>query len=77
MTLNPMFFIDLIPVLMAITAIFGMGFTYKNSRRKLDRVKVYLASLACIILIIAQSGWTYSYYILNDLKGTEWSNYAW
>ena len=57
MSLNPMFFVDLIPVVMAITALFGMGFTYKNSRRKMDKVKIYLASMACVILVIAQSGW--------------------
>jgi hypothetical protein len=57
MQIGIMFFVDLVPIVMAITALFGMGFTYKNSRRKMDKVKIYLASMACVVLIIAQSGW--------------------
>lgn len=75
-----MLYVDTIPVVLAATALFSLGHNYKRSRRNADKLSIFLQSIACIILIIAQTGWQYSFYILDDLddiKGTEWQNYAW
>lgn len=74
---NFMFYFDIIPVILAIVALFVMGNTYSKARRSSDKVSIFLSSIACIILIIAQTGWQYSAYILNDIQGTAWANYAW
>ena len=72
-----MLYVDTIPVVLAATALFSLGHNYKRSRRNADKLSIFLQSIACIILIIAQTGWQYSFYILDDIKGTEWQNYAW
>lgn len=73
---NFMFYFDIIPVILAIVALFVMGNTYSKARRSSDKVSIFLSSIACIILIIAQTGWQYSVYVLNDIQGTAWANYA-
>lgn len=54
---NFMFYFDIIPVILAIAALFVMGNTYSKARRSSDKVSIFLSSIACIILIIAQTGW--------------------
>ena len=74
---NFMFYFDIIPVILAIAALFVMGNTYSKARRSSDKVSIFLSSIACIMLIIAQTGWQYSVYVLNDIQGTAWANYVW
>ena len=41
------------------------------------RLSMLLATVASILLIIAQTSWWTSYVLNNSLEGTEFANYIW
>lgn len=60
------FYIELIPVILAFVALLNIGQVYTQSRRKIDQLIGILSAVICCILIIARlSGW-WSQFIQNE-----------
>lgn len=72
--MSSLFYLDVFSVMLALFALFGMGAAYKNSRRKLDKVKIYFASLACMLLIISQTSWIYYHHVAESLEVSSLAN---
>lgn len=64
---------EMLPILLAIVAIFACGYKILTIRRNHDRLKYILMILCSILLIIAQSSWTYTV-LKGEIYGTDIAN---
>ena len=72
----PMFF-DLLPVLLAIVAIFFLSKRFDTDRRKSGKL-VYFMAIACsLIMIVAQLSWWASSILQEDFMGQTFANILW
>ena len=69
--------LDIIPILLAIVAIFVSSIKLVNIRRKSDYIVCTLSIIGAILLIFAQTSWWVSVVIDNNLEGTWLSNKVW
>lgn len=70
-------FIEFIPIILAIIAAISCSYRFKHCRRSSDKISMFFATLAALLLIIAQTSWWVSYIIEGDLLGTKFANNIW
>lgn len=68
---------ELLPVVLAIASAFSCGIGYKQDRRKSGRIARVLATVASLLLLVAQTSWWVSSTIQHDLSGTVVANAIW
>lgn len=70
-------YVEIVPILLAFIAIFASG--YRALITKDHRVRNYfvMSVIAAILMIAAQVSWTWTYFIQNNLLGTEIANILW
>lgn len=72
-----MYILEIIPILLAIVAIFVTSIKLLNIRRKTDYIICTFSIVASLLLIFAQTSWWVSMFIDNNLEGTSFSNKIW
>ncbi len=71
------FYLDLIPVVLAIGVLFNIGTAGQLVATNMSRLTNYLISIACVVLIIAQTSWSFSSHFQHNLNGTWFANLLW
>jgi Na+/melibiose symporter-like transporter len=69
--------IDLLPVLLAIVAIFFLSKRFNTDRRKSGRFVYFMATVCAIIMIVAQLSWWASSVLQEDFMGATFANILW
>lgn len=72
-----MYILDIIPVLLAIVAIFVSSLRLLDIRRKSDYIICTFSIVAALLLIFAQTSWWVSVVISHNLAGTSFANCIW
>lgn len=70
-------FLEFIPIILACVAIITCSSRYIHERRKFMKFSLFLATIASMLLIIAQTSWWDSAINQDDLLGTVFANYVW
>lgn len=67
---------EMLPIFLAIPAIFMCGYKVLMMRRNHDRTKYILMVVCSVLLVVAQSSWTFT--VLKGLTdGTDIANLVW
>ena len=61
-----LFYVELIPVILALIALLHIGHCYNKSRRKIDQLIGILSAAVCCILIIARLSEWWSQFIQHE-----------
>ena len=69
--------IEIIPIVLAIVAIYLASGRLTQLRRTQDRISNIIGIIASIILIVAQSSWYASAVVDGTLQGTWFANQLW
>lgn len=72
-----MVILDIIPIILAFIAAVMAALKIRTARRDTDKMVYIISVVSAILMIIAQTSWWVSYVLLNDLKGTLFSNIIW
>lgn len=70
-------FLEFIPIILACVAIVTCSSRYIHERRKSTKFSLFLATIASMLLIIAQTSWWDSVVNQDDLLGTVFANHIW
>lgn len=71
------YFVELLPVCLAILVIINCAKYYTVVRRRKDKFTVVLAIISSVLLIFAQTSWFVTYAIYGGFTGTELANHIW
>lgn len=69
--------LELLPIALAIVAIFSASLMFKNTRRKHDRIRCIVGIVAAIVMIVAQTSWFTTYVLMGNLEDTSFANALW
>lgn len=70
-------FVEIIPLFLAFVAIFAAGYRALITKNPAVLKYCIMSIFAATLMIAAQVSWSWTYFIKNDLLGTEIANLMW